>query len=41
MWWAFSQQTPVVLEMLLYRKSDPGLGRKRSNVLTQTDPKIP
>ena len=36
---AFSQHTHVVLEMLLHRKSDPGLDRKRSSVMTQTDPK--
>src|SRR5450755_3985158 len=36
---AFSQQTHVVLEMVLSRKSDPGLGRKRSIVMTQTDSK--
>ena len=38
---AFSQQTHVVLEMLLHRKSDPGLDRKRSIVMTQTTVKTP
>ena len=38
---AFCENTHVVLEMLLDRSSDPGLGRKRSIVMTQTDSKIP
>src|SRR5947209_9129391 len=41
MLWAFSQHTHVVLEMVLDRKSDPGSGRKKSIVMTQTDSKTP
>ena len=37
----FPNKGAVELEMLLDRKSDPGLGRKRSIVMTQNDPKTP